>query len=89
MKSLSHDDCKQSQRRQSLGDLIVDSRGGIEQELTYHGLLVLGLHGLGDLAHLDSGPPPPLPDDICPERQLDEKWERPAEGHSNGGLRCC
>lgn len=40
---------------------------------------MLGLHGLGDLAHLDDGPPPPLPDDAWPKRQLGNKWERPRE----------
>lgn len=52
---------------------------------TYHGLLVLGLHGLGDFTHLDGGrgraaetnTPPPLPYKICLGRQLDSTQERP------------
>lgn len=30
-------------------------RTDVEEEGAYHGLLVLGLHSLGDLAHLDGG----------------------------------
>lgn len=57
---------------------------------------MLGLHGLGDLAHLDGGrgraantnTPPPLPIEVCPERQLEEKKERPVKGTlGDGGSR--
>lgn len=32
------------------------------------------------------GLPPPLPDDVCPERQFDKWMERPTRGHSSGVL---
>lgn len=52
---------------------------------------MLRLHGLVNLSHLDGGrgraaemnAPPPLPDDVCLERQLDKMAERPTRGHSN------
>lgn len=37
---------------------------------------------------LTDGPPPPLPGYVYLGRQFDERWERPAGGHSECGLRC-